>query len=505
MARDGTEYGARGRWYDGNLVRFYGNNVGPIGGWKVRGDVVDGEPTDIVSGAARSIIAWRDNSNARRIVVGTHSGLYHQSAIAAVLDITPVGYAVGDVNGGTRSGYGEGAFGSGAFGVARPDTGDSNDATRWALDTFGQLPVACTATDGTIYSWDLNSSNVAEPVTNAPTLCQGIAVTEQRALMAFGAGGDTRNVAWSDLENMTDWTPTAENQAGDFNLSTHGSIVLGLRVGPKMLILTTVDAHVASYVRPPFVYGFQRVGQGCGAISSGCAVVAGQFAFWWGRSGFWRYDGGSVVPLKCDVLDFITRDLNRGQKSKISAYHNSRFGEVTWLYPSSTSVENDSYVTHSYRDGWWVTGEMVRGCGVEEGAFIYPLLVSIDDADAGLKSGAIYEHERGYEYDDAVPWVETGPLGNESWPPQFVSGDRVMKINGVIGDEQTVGKVSVGFKTRNFPNSPETTIAQKTLTARGEADFRFSGRQVRMRIEGVASTNWRFGTARLRAEVGGGR
>lgn len=490
VVRDNTEYGAKGRWWDTDLVRWYGAMVGPIGGWRRR----DEAP---VQGAARAIIAWRDNAGTRHIAIGTHRGLFAKRAAGTTTEITPAGYVTGQISGGAHAGFGQGPFGTGAFGVPRPDTGDLTDATIWDLDTFGERLVACANTDGALHAWDLDNANPAEPVAGAPTQCLGLVVTAERSLMAYGASGDSRTLAWSDLEDMTDWTPGAENQAGDFTLSTQGSIVRALRLGSQILILTTVDAHVCTYRRPPYVYGFERVGHGCGAISRGCAVAAGQMAMWWGRGGFWRYDGGAVYPLRCDLQDYLWDDLNRGQRSKIAAYHNSRHGEVTWLYPSASSSEVDAYVTYSYRHDWWSKGRMARGCGAEEGAFDYPLLVSIE-TEAGETVGYVYEHERGHHYDGAIPFAETGPI-------ELGAGEQVAKVGGVIGDEASVGQVELGFRTRMFPNAPETTVANVALTARGEADLRFTARQVRMRIEGAAAESWRFGTARLRIGAGGGR
>ena len=60
----------------------------------------------------------------------------------------------------------------------------------------------------------------------------------------------------------------ATNEAGDIELQTSGQIVCGVRMRGRTLILTTADAHIATYAGPPTVYGFERVGTSCGAVFS---------------------------------------------------------------------------------------------------------------------------------------------------------------------------------------------------------------------------------------------
>jgi hypothetical protein len=94
------------------------------------------------------------------------------------------------------------------------------------------------------------------------------------------------------------------------------------------------------------------------------------------------------------------------------------------------------------------------------------------------------------------PYAESGPisLGN---------GDQVMKVTNLIPDEQTQGQVNVSFKTRFHPNDTETTHGPFTLTS--PTDVRFTGRQVRIKVQGVGDTNWRSGVMRIEARNGGRR
>jgi len=82
------------------------------------------------------------------------------------------------------------------------------------------------------------------------------------------------------------------------------------------------------------------------------------------------------------------------------------------------------------------------------------------------------------------------------------SGDNIMVVNQVIPDEKTLGSVTANFKTRLYPTSPEIDHGSVTLT--NPTSVRFQGREVRMRLTN-ASNDWRVGSFRLNAIVGGRR
>ncbi len=190
------------------------------------------------------------------------------------------------------------------------------------------------------------------------------------------------------------------SNANDFELNTVGSLKCGKRVRGINLLFTDVDVHTATYVGLPYVYSFERVGSGCGVISSQSVAAIDSAAIWMSRSGFWIFDG-YVKPLPCDVSDYVFTSMNYNQASKVYAVHNSKYGEVWWFYPSSASNEVDSYVTYNYREGHWNIGTLGRTAGVDRGIFLYPIMV-----DA---SGYIYEHEVGYDYDSGSVYAESGP------------------------------------------------------------------------------------------------
>lgn len=478
---NGTDLESAGRWRSASLVRWRDGSLRPVGGWQLR-------KQDAVAGVARGAWSWRTNSGDRWVALGSASALWVVSGSNTATDITPGTLTSGNVDATLNTGFGGGFYGSGFYGTPRTDSGTYADATTWALDNFGQNLVACNPTDGKIWEWTLNTANDAVVVTNAPTGNLSILVTEERFLFALGADSNPRLVQWCDREDNTTWTAAATNEAGQQELQTSGQIMAGIRTRGQSLILTDIDAHTATYIGPPFVYGFERVGTSCGLVARKAVAASDAGVFWMGRNDFYAFNGASVQSIPCDVHDYVFGDINRTQISKAWAMTVGQQGEIWWFYPSASSSEVDRYVAFDYKEGHWLVGELARTTGVDRGVFTYPLMT-----DTG---GELYEHEVGVNYDGATVFAESGPIA-------IGVGDALMHVNELIPDEKTQGDVTATFKTRYYPQGDETSFGPYTMA--NPTSVRFNGRQIRMRVTGNTASDWRVGTMRLDARAGGRR
>lgn len=473
--RVGTDFQSSGRWRDMNLVRWREGSLRPVGGFRLRDD-------NAFASVPRALHAWQDNSGDRRYAAGAFDKLYAVSASGTVSDITPVGLTAGTLDAQVNTGYGGGFFGAGTYGTARAATGVYEEANTWALDNFGENLVGCSVDDGKIYEWTLNTGTPAAQISGSPTDCLSLVVTEERFLFALGAGGNPRKVQWCDREDNTVWTAAATNEAGDQELQTAGQIMSGVRTRGQTLILTDVDAHTATYQGPPFVYGFERVGTSCGLVSRKAVASVDDGVFWMGQKNFFRFTGTSVEAIPCEISDYVFNDINRDQISKAWASANGQNGEVWFFYPSGDSTEVDRYAFLDYKEGHWGFGRMDRTCGVDRGVFRYPLWVDT--------TGDVYEHEVGLNYNSATIYAESGPIS-------IGVGDNVYSVNKLIPDELNQGDVQVTFKTRFHPNDTERSYGPYSTA--NPTDVRFTGRQVRMRIEGAKLADWRVGVNRIEA------
>jgi hypothetical protein len=108
----------------------------------------------------------------------------------------------------------------------------------------------------------------------------------------------------------------------------------------------------------------------------------------------------------------------------------------------------------------------------------------------------VFNHEQGLNYDSGSIFCETGSIS-------IGNGDNIMYVTSIIPDEKTQGDVTMTFKTRYYPNGAETVHG--AFNPSNPTNARFSGRQVRMRVDGSKAAKWRVGTMRLEASAGGTR
>lgn len=486
VSRNSTEYATGGRWFDTNLVRFYGRQARPIGGWtKVT--------SSALTGKCREMLAWRTNSDAKWLALGTSSKLYATKLNGSVSDITPAGFTAGSDDIVEGAGYGTGSYGEGLYG-APSATPVSLPLSVWHLDTWGENLVGCMRGDGKLYEWTLNTGTPAAVVSNAPTGCIGVIVTEQRHMMAIGAGNNPRKIQWSDKENNTVWTPSTTNEAGSIELQTKGIPQRALKVRGQNLVLTDVDAHVVQHIGFPFIYSRTRVGTDCGVLGPCAAAGVESLAAWMGQQGFWKYEGSGVMPLECEVADYVFTRLNRAVAAKTIAAHNGTYGEVWWFYPAGNATEPSDYVIWNYRENHWTIGQLARTAWTDLGAFQYPLAVGTDNH--------IYRHDDGRLADGVSKapstYMRSGAIDIDD-------GEQIIHVRKILPDEKASGAVSVTAFVRQTPNGTETEKGPYVVRADGYTDARFSGRQVALQVNAVDDSDWRIGKFRLEGTVGGRR
>jgi len=148
----------------------------------------------------------------------------------------------------------------------------------------------------------------------------------------------------------------------------------------------------------------------------------------------------------------------------------------------------------SYTSGVTTTG--TAGNAGAKTTFVVP-----SDAPASLK---YYCTVHGNGMGNNITVIDADGVFAESGPFSMGSGDKIMQVTDLIPDEKTQGDVNIKFKSRFYPNATESTHGP--FTPANPTAVRFSGRQIRMRIEGdTPYAAWRVGTMRIDAKAGGRR
>lgn len=464
MRNTGTVYQSKDRWYTGNLVRFFQDTIQPIGGWSAwttSGATITGVPN--------AAIAWVPDkvgtAQAPVLAIGTTAGLYVVSG-TVVYDITP-----SDISG-------------------------ANANRVWTLDTFGAYLIAASRVIGTVssnsgpYVWLCDTSADAIVMSGALTLPNAICSTPERFIFELGGVSanpefpttqSSRTVFWASQETYDDWTASAINTAGEFNLTTDGALVAGAKIRGATMLWTTKDAWTATYIGGEFIYRFDKAGTDCGLIAPNAKVVIDTAAYWMGHQQFFRYDG-FTQPIPCEVQDYVFGSFNRSYAHLVWALSNPIYGEVTWFYPHAAQTACTRYVTYNYRENHWATGILGRACGVTAiPPNVNPILVNA--------SGTIFTHETGTgRNSEGTPSLESGPL-------EIGDGDHLVQIQSILPDDKTVGDVNLTVYTAPNPDTTEASNGPYTLTAR--TTLRVKARQVRLKLTEAVASAWRVGVIRL--------
>ena len=220
--------------------------------------------------------------------------------------------------------------------------------TNWTHDNFGE-DLLMNVKNGGIYYWDRTSGTSSRAVelntlsgsTLAPTIAKQIMVSDQdRHVIAFGCDGegsigtqDPLLIRFGSQESLTAWQTLATNTAGELRISTGSEIVVAIQTKQQILVYTDVSLHGMQFLGPPFTFGLNEISRNITIASPNAAVAVNDFVFWMGSKEFYVY-GGTVQRLPCTVLDYVFSDFNRDQIGKVTAGHNSSYGEVWWFYPS---------------------------------------------------------------------------------------------------------------------------------------------------------------------------
>jgi hypothetical protein len=414
-------------------------------------------------------------------------------------------------------GWGVGTWGLSTWGTPRTaGTGVALSSRVWQFDNFGEDAI-CQLVNGQTFLWDLSAGAAtrAAVLSGAPTKSTyALVSTPDRHLVCFGtettigspSTQDPMFVRFSNQEDITQFVESATNTAGGQRLTDGNRIVTAIRSRGQILIFTDTALHGQQFIGPPFTFGFQQLGANCGCIGPHASVDVNGLAFWMGTEAFYLFDG-TVKKLPCTVQDYVFKDLNQVQKTKVHVGLNSQFNEVTWWYCSVTSDFIDRCVTFNYLENTWAIGTMARTAWVDLSAYPKPLGAKYepDATDAtistiyGLTAGRalIYQHETGTD-DVNLPLESLLTSGYFD----IGDGDNMLLMSRFIPDFQDqVGNLTVRLLLRAFPQalaSPSSLDPYIITPTTQKVDTRARGRQISITIENdELGATWRYGTLRV--------
>lgn len=422
------------------------------------------------------------------------------------------------------SGWGAGPWSTGVWGTGTTSTADLEGIRLWSQNTFGE-DLVFGPRGGALYYWDSSTGVSTRAVlvsslsgaSNVPTIQNYVLVSDtSRFTFCFGAntlGTSTQDpllIRWSDQEDVTNWTPSDTNQAGDVRLSKGSEIITAKQSRQEILVWTDSALYSMQYVGfGSGIWSTQLVGDNISIASQNAAAYSAGISFWMGLGKFYMYDG-RVQPLPCSVKRYIFNDINEEQYQQVHAGTNEQYNEVWWFYCSSGSEQIDRYVVYNYVQSIWYYGTMGRTAWLDSEVRINPI--------AATYNNKLVLHESGV--DDAEA---SNPVAIDSYisSSQFDidTGDRFSFVWRVLPDVTFTGSTSdtpsatmtllplassgSGYNNPTSEGGVNNAAVARSATLpieqyTGQINTRVRGRQMAFKIQSTdLGVQWQLGVPRI--------
>src|ERR1035437_371309 len=415
------------------------------------------------------------------------------------------------------AGYGLGTYGSGVCGtgtVPSSQLGTDLIAVDWTSDNWGELLIACPK-NGAIFYWG-PPSGFQNPsiISTAPAINSGIFISmSEQILVAFGSSihqglGYQQQpllVQWCDVGNFFQWNATAATQAGNFTIPIGSALMGGMAVSNQNLLWTDLDLWAMSYIGPPDVFGFNKIGAGAGLVSTHAAQQLRGSVYWMGRTNFYQYNSNGANVLPCSVWDAVFQNLNTNYLQNVRAMPNTPYNEAGWFYPSaaSSSGECDSYVKMNITEPGapWDYGPMKRSAWIDQTLLGMPI--------ATTPGGVIYQHE-------TTPDADSAPLAATFTTGEFylAEGEDFVIVDQILPDFKWAvftggasAQIQLTFNITNYPGDTPIVYGPYTVTqATMYIAVRFRGRLMSITVASAdLGSFWRLGLIKYRYAPAGRR
>jgi hypothetical protein len=215
-----------------------------------------------------------------------------------------------------------------------------------------------------------------------PSVANIVTVSDSsRFVIAFGANDSTlpspqdliQNpmfICWSDQERPDIWYPDATNQAGSYTLSHGSQIVSVIQTRQEFLVITDSAIYSMQYLGPPYVWGFQLMGDNISIAGPNAVATVNNITYWMGADKFYMYSG-RVETLPCSLRQYVYSDINLTQSFQFFASTNEGYNEIWWFYcstsgptgsntPANPNTTLDRYVIFNHLERAWYYGTMPR-------------------------------------------------------------------------------------------------------------------------------------------------
>lgn len=360
---------------------------------------------------------------------------------------------------------------------------------KWRFTLFGDVLIAANG-DEILQGWTLGTSTAWADLDAAAPTARYVTVVRDFVVTGYTSSTDSQKVQWSAINNESEWTSTASNQA-DYQVIPDGGAVQGVTGGEFGIVLMEKSIYRMSYAGTPAIFQFDNIARNLGCFEPNSVVQYQGITYFLSDDGFYACDGTNVVGIGSEKVDrYFFADLDEAYSYKMSATVDPIRNLVVWAYPSSGSNGNvDSLLIYNFETKKWSHADVTVGFVSQSATPAYTLEAL--DAFGTLDS-------------------LTSSLDSRIWTggkSQFVggSGAKIVTFSGsnltgtintgdieIPGQSSTInmsrplvdgGSASLAYATRNRLADSVTFSAYSAADSEGRAAFRTTGRYHRLSIQ----------------------
>lgn len=377
---------------------------------------------------------------------------------------------------------------------------------QWSFDQFGNNIIAA-GRGATLQRFELGTSSVFADIAGAPS---AEVVFRIRNHMFACAG---RTVNWSAFNDVTDWTPSTETQAGNNTLGQAAGIIVSGIGGEQGAIFQERGIVRVGYTGGDIPWVFDEVEGGRGACSPASVRPWGRGAFVVAEDGFYYWDGLEAKPIGQDRVDAtFAADLNYPYRGRVTSAIDAL--NKCWMiaYPSGASSVCDKVLIYSWADDRWTHDEIdiqaliempLAGVSADDEAGIVALAgtANADEITLSVDSPAWRESRRTWAAIDTTRSIKTftgrprkAVLESGEFSPNDPGQTFLNEVFPIIDAEPE--NVAAEFYVKQHRLGERPYLANSsTMDETGCCPADIEGRYLKARITVAANARWSEATA----------
>jgi hypothetical protein len=380
------------------------------------------------------------------------------------------------------------------------------DTGFWQFAAFGDTLIGVNGVDAA-QTFTLGSSSNFAALAGSPPISQFITIVRDFVVMGALSTGLNR-IAWSAINNPTNWTPSAETMSGNQSFPEGGAIK-GLAGGDYGLVFCDRAIYRMSFEGPPTIFRFDRIAQQMGCRASLSIASYENLTFFLSYDGLYMVRGASeIVPIGASKVDeWFQANVNREYIDKVTGAIDPERKLYVMSFPKGAATQCDTVLIYHWVTGQWTTADLnadyITTASAQRILTIDDLPsvgATIDDLpgtlDSTLYSGvyrarlAAFGTNRKFGFFDgqtANAIVETGDI-------QLSKGRKSLlrSLRPMVHGDGVLPSIIVKYKDDLHDSFNETAATQ--VASSGRCSTRVNARYHRATVSVPANTNWEHAT-----------